>query len=194
MSASYFKAAIPEPHTILGQRLRPFSLGHYLILSRFGSPFVSEGNAVAGRDDLIFAVLVCTMKYDEFFEFIFSEDCDAQVTSWGKNVGPFDINEKVMAFQKYFLEGTQMPKFWEEQSKPASPSGTHWSQAMMVTLTSQVNYTHDQVLNHPFTQVVADYLRHCEVNGTVRMMTDEELAMIAEAKLAAEKEAATCGA
>lgn len=188
MSASYLKAAIPEPHRILGQRLKPFSLGHYLILSRFDSPFVSdEPNKVAvSKDDLIFAVLVCAHEYEEFFDFINSPKHQAVIRRWGKAVGPFELVPKINAFWQYFLEGTRLPKFWEEANGTPRPSGTHWSQAILVAITSRVGYTQHQALNQPFAKTVSDYLRFCETEGAVRLMTPEEIAMIE----AQEKEAA----
>ena len=38
----YLHSIIPEPVTILGQDLRPFSLGHYLLLQRLECAFVCE--------------------------------------------------------------------------------------------------------------------------------------------------------
>lgn len=186
MSASYLKAAIPEPHRILGQRLKPFSLGHYMILSRFESPFTADEPAEVNitRDDLVFAVFVCCHDYDEFFAAINHPKCAKSIAIWGTEVGMFDLADKVAAFWKYFIEGTRSPKFWEEENN-ASPSGTHWSHAILVTLTSRVGYSQQAALNEPFCKVLADYLRYCETEGAVRLMTDEEIAMVEQA----EKEA-----
>ena len=38
----YLHSIIPEPVTILGQELRPFSLGHYLLLNRLDCAFLSD--------------------------------------------------------------------------------------------------------------------------------------------------------
>lgn len=182
MSASYAKAAIPEPHTILGQRLRPFSLGHYLILSRFDSPFLAENGAAIDRNDLIFAVMVCAMDYQEFFDFMQSPKHEEKIRAWGNAVGLFDVEAKIMAFHAYLLSGMKAPKFWDEGEGKPKPSGTHWSQSMILTLTGKLGYTHREVLNCPLTKAISDYLRHHEEQGAVRIMTDEEIALVESIK------------
>ena len=42
----YLHSIIPEPVTILGQELRPFSLGHYLLLNRLECAFLSDDKDV----------------------------------------------------------------------------------------------------------------------------------------------------
>lgn len=178
MSASYFKAAIPEPHRILGQRLKPFSLGHYLILSRFESPFVADEPAdkEISRDDLIFAVFACCHEYEEFFQSLNSPNLVQHLRAWGRAIGIFELAPKVQAFWQYYIEGTRAPKFWQEQT-PSSTIGAHWSNTMLVTLISKVGYSQQDALNMPFTKTIADYLRYCESEGAVRLMTEEEIAL-----------------
>lgn len=185
MGAAYFKAAIPEPHRILGQRLKPFSLGHWIILARFNSPFVGDNqDAQIARDDLVFAVLVCTMSYDEFFKFIERDDWEELVTTWGQNCGVFDLHAKSLAFQSYIVEGTKWPEFWQEDTGHGRSSGTHWSQTVLLTLTSKLHYTQDQALNMPFTKSISDFLHYLETQGAVRLMTDDEMAFIEQSKQA----------
>ena len=173
MSASYIKAAIPEPHTILGRKLRPFCVGHYKILSRFDCAYVSEKSAQASREDLIFAVLVCSMRPKEFLEFIEQADFEKQLKGWGKKVGLFDLKEKSDAFQKYLDEHSKMPAVWFEQE--ASSSGAHWTQSVLLCLTSELGYTREEAEEIPLSQAFHDYLKHAEINGAVKFMTDEEI-------------------
>ena len=65
-SNNIFEAAAPEPYRVLGLQLKPFGLGHYMLLQRHGCAFVSHEKETATRADLIFAVLVCSMTFDEF--------------------------------------------------------------------------------------------------------------------------------
>ena len=173
MSASYIKAAIPEPHVILGRKLRPFCIGHYLILSRFDCAYVSETSANASREDLIFAVLVCSMRPKDFMAFVEDDGAEKAVKDWGKKVGVFDFKEKSDAFQNYLAEHSQMPAFWIEQD--GQRSGAHWTQSVLLCLTSQLGYTREEAEEMPLTQAFHDYLKHAENNGAVRLMTPEEL-------------------
>lgn len=191
MSASYATAALPEPHTILGQRLKPFCMGHWLILCRFNSPLCRDENpGLETPDDLVFAVFVCCHEPDEFMVEIESPELPQKLEMWGKEIGLFDFQEKGRAFMRYFNDATRQPKFWQSGSSDAQPTGTHWSQAVTLTLTGQCGYTEAQVKNAPFGKVISDFMRYCETQGSVRIMTEQEIEMIE----AAEKEAAQRGA
>ena len=178
MPASYSKAAIPEPHVLLGQRLKPFCLGHYLILDRFDSPFVAETPRPVTRGDLVFAVTVCCHTPQEFFDFIESDHAAADIEKWGKSIGLFDVASKAKAFSVYLEEGSKMPRFWNEQRQDDKPTGTHWSQAMILVLTGHCGYSLNEAMTAPFGQAVNDYLRYCETQGAVRLMTPEEVQLI----------------
>src|SRR5438876_959627 len=86
MNAAYFQAAIPEPFTILGLRLKPLSLGRYRLLKRFGCAFVAEEETGANIEDLIIGVLVCSMRCDEFIEWAHSKHFAKDIKRWGKRV------------------------------------------------------------------------------------------------------------
>ena len=69
-AADYHIAAIPEPYQILGLRLKPFCLGHFMLMSRFGCAFASDVAAAAEHSDLILACLICSRSYEDFLAFI----------------------------------------------------------------------------------------------------------------------------
>lgn len=175
-AASYFTAAVPEPCRVLGLLLKPFSLGHYLILSRFNSAFVDEGPRDATRDEVVFAVLVCHFTYGQFFDFIAQKDFAAQVKAWGKQQGVFSIKEKAAILQKYISEASEMPGFVFEEE--GSKSGAHWAQTVKVAVVGHCGYTHDEAMNAPLRQVLADFLKHAESNGAVTILSDEEMEQI----------------
>src|SRR3954467_10158855 len=137
MSAAYFRAAIPEPFRILGLKLKPFSLGHYFTLKRFDSAFVADETRKATREELIFAVLVCSMDHRDFLEFIERPRAvEKECKRWGKKCGIFDFPSKLELFKGYLAEGTKQPAFWIEENDNEQ-SGSHWSQAVLSVLMSQ---------------------------------------------------------
>lgn len=175
MSASYFQAAIPEPFRILGLRLRPFSLGHYLLLRRFDNAFVSETSTTATREAVIFAVLVCSMKYEEFLEFIEKPNFLKDVQKWGKKVGIFDLKQKAALLQDYISRGSEEPKFVDTSENTGAPSTAHWSQGLIIALTSQCGYARTEVLNMSLSQALADWMRYAEAQGMVSIVSDEQI-------------------
>jgi len=172
-AVDYFAATMPEPWQILGLRLRAFSLGHYKLLKRHGCAFVSDGEAAARREDLILGVLICSMKPAEFLEFIESPDYEKDVQEWGAKCGLFDLNEKAQMFKDYLEAHSVMPLYWEE--KTGGTSGAHWSQSIEVCLRSKLGWTDDEINTHPLSKCFADYLKHAENEGAIKLMTPQEI-------------------
>jgi len=67
---AYTLASVPDPVTVLGIRLQPFSLGHYLLLKRFGSCFVASEQVELSISDLLFGIMICSMTYNQFNEWM----------------------------------------------------------------------------------------------------------------------------
>lgn len=57
-------AAIPDIHYVLGVALRPYSIGHWLLLTRAGVSFVTNGGEHK-HGDLLAAVLLCSRSYSD---------------------------------------------------------------------------------------------------------------------------------
>ena len=172
----YFTATMPEPWQILGLRLRPFSLSHYKLLRRFDCAFVDDNERTATREDLILGVLVCSMTPQEFLAFIQTPDYTRQAEEWGKKIGLFDLNERAEMFKEYIAEHSVIPKYWEE--KEGGVSGAHWSQSLEVALRSKLGWTSADLDEKPLSQAFADYFKHAENEGAIRLMTPEEIAFI----------------
>ena len=175
-AADYFTATMPEPWQILGLRLRAFSLGHYKLLRRFECAFVSDTEKSATLSDLTLGVLCCSMTPKEFATFVesptFAEDCK----EWGNKVGIFDIPEKAQLFTDYIAAHSVVPKYWEEEKTGAS--GAHWAQCLEVTLRGKLGWTSDEIDSEPLSKAFADYFKHAENEGSIKLMTPEEVAFI----------------
>ncbi len=175
MTAAYPAAAIPEPFQILGLRLKPFCLGHYLLMERFEVAFVSDKDAVANLDDLILGVLICSMHYEEFLDFLFASDFEEQVRTWGNDVkADFDLNEKCRLFNDYIVKGSEQPVFFYESE--GKPSGAHWAEMIKLVLTGELGYTSSEALNLPLSQAFHEFFKNAENKGIVSLARPEEIA------------------
>ena len=76
---SYALACIPDDTSILRFKLKPFSLGHYILLQRFNNPFVRENESFDTAKEklspevingLLMGLVICSMSYGEFHEWI----------------------------------------------------------------------------------------------------------------------------
>ena len=209
-----FAAIKPEPYQVLGLPLLPMSLGHYFTLRRLGCAFVSDDKTELTREDLILACLVCSMPADEFdrwiesgklnfwqkafawLRFIFRNinqgelaiaftgtRWEFEAATWGRKVGAFDLEEKARVFLEYVNESARFPKYWLER-EDSTPSGTHWSHSVLVTLTGQCGFTETRAKSMPLREALLHFFKHAESCGSVRLMTADEIA---------ETEAVACG-
>lgn len=178
MNAAYQNAALPEPYRILGRKLLPFSLGHYMLLRRFDCAFIADEERIPELADLIFGVLICERNYRQGERLV--NDADAftkashELGKSNEGIEYLGLIEKIKLFKDYIKDGSQMPPYWNE-SRETRISGQHWSQSMLVSLMSELGYSRIDALNAPLTQVMADYLALAENNGSIRLMTESEI-------------------
>jgi hypothetical protein len=175
----FLSAAVPEPFQILGTELRPYALGHHLILERFENGFLSGNGSV---DDLIFGVIVCSQTYDEALTFMRAPDRDEQAAAWAEKVKAqlasegqgLDIVDKAELFQVYLDDGRRIPVYSYEDGKGSSV-GAPWWQILKVTLLAELGLSESAVLNRPLRLSWLDYLSWREINGKgVKLVPDVE--------------------
>lgn len=198
---NFFAAAYPEPWQVLGVKLRPFSLGHYLKLSRLGCAFVSDKEQTATLSDLLLGVVVCSMPttvdqdQDPFWRWLgrrsggirwqvyrafqwlrrkpVASPAEYDAFVWGRKVGEIDLGQKVRMFADYMDQCSSAPPYVEEhQSSPPKASGAHWTQAVLSSLVSKCGYTMQEALNVPVSRALADFIKQAETDGAVRILPE----------------------
>jgi hypothetical protein len=200
-----FAATKPEPYQVLGLELKPFALGHYFTLKRFNCAFVSDEAEQLTREDLILACLVCSMPaghFDEWAnsgkltflekasvwfrlicgkaskaEFAAACACDrweVEVVRWGNSIGAFDLEAKAKMFLAYLSESGRFPKYWVER-EDTSPSGSHWAHSVLISLTGKLGFTEERAMTMPLREALLHFFKQAEMDGAVRLMTQEEI-------------------
>lgn len=150
-------------------------------MARFDCAFASNEVTTVTKDDLILAVLICSKTYEEFLAFIENENFLDAVRQWGEQVGKYDLLEKVSLFKEYMETANTAPKYWEDIGD-SKTSGAHWTQAVKVVLTGHLNYTESEALNCPLPKALADFFKHAETSGVIRLMTPEEISYVEAAE------------
>src|SRR5688572_15873887 len=115
MSAAWFKAAHPAPNpiTCLGLRLRPYCLGHQILLRLQESPLAGEEVPTALFDDpiqafqeLSYATIICAQTYEAGVKSLrsrFAVPAFARIWAWviRSRVSP---RAELLKFQRYRSE------------------------------------------------------------------------------------------
>ena len=200
-----FAAKLPVPYRILGLRLRPFSLGHYIHLRRQGCAFVSDSVTNATPTDLVMACLVCSMSFEEFETLIFSERLSfkEKLASFFRALflieSPMEfiaavksspLQYKVLKWSRKighfdFQKKAQLfEKYLSEgtvrpkywvEKESPHESGAHWSQTVFITLTGNLGFSQTEALNMGLREALLHFFKSSEELGSVRLMTESEI-------------------
>jgi hypothetical protein len=84
------------------------------------------------------------------------------------------LEEKAKLFLEYLSETARFPKYWLER-EDSSPSGTHWSHSVLVTLTGPLGFSEERAKSMPLREALLHYFKHAEGCGSVRLMTADEI-------------------
>lgn len=209
-SNSFVAAATPEPYVVLGLQLRPFCLGHYVWLRRFGCAFVGKDKAIPERADLILACLVCSMTFDEFGAWIHAESpsrfkriatmarlalrrapLGVLRAAWRQSAAELAVASwgQRVGFFDLSDKAELFARYLKEHSEmpkiwfeqDTKESGGDWAQNVFLVLTGDCGFTSSEAWNMPLREAFLHFFRHCEKSGTVSLMTDDEIELAEEA-------------
>jgi hypothetical protein len=198
-TGDYFCAAYPEPWQVLGVKLLPFSFGHFLKLHRLNCAFVSESEQAASIGDLLLGIVVCSMRshpdpeQDPFWQWLHRDrpagfwnglwwklrmhrltQAELDILRWGKRVGVFDLKAKAQMFADYIKHHSELPPYVEEPTDmPPRESGAHWAQSVISALVAKCGYTQLEAYNVVMSKAMADFFKHAENEGSIRLLSPE---------------------
>jgi hypothetical protein len=200
---AYHAAALPEPFTILGLRLKPYSLGHHLLLHRIESPFVS--GVTPTYDDLALAVLICSQRFSDAWAMITSP-LIRPILRWFEwkvsgRLNPFrlfrrrvvDLAIETAAFNRYKFSGEHIP-YYAADPQATSSMPLPFVHAVRVTLLEHTSMDDEKVLNRGWWLCVVDYhilkaqqgaiqLRDKEADDAAREVAELAEKMVADGRL-----------
>lgn len=100
--------AAPQP-VVIGVRMRPYALGHHLLLTQIGSAFVTR-DRIPLFDDLIASACICAHSWEENQKLLRSSWRRwLTLKVWGTLAGKFDIPAAVESLFDYVSKGEQYP-------------------------------------------------------------------------------------
>lgn len=177
----YLDACIPEPMIILGLEMKPFSLGHLLILSRYKNGFVTEDTPIT-FNDLIFGVYVCAHTYEKAIASFTEPETGRKIERWGKKIGKFSFEEKANLFAEYLRCGMRQPDdvTVSEGEKTSLPLYA----VIKYVVQNAFGYSASEILNLPYRQLLWEYYVTQEAKGVCKVSDPD---VIKNAKEMADK-------
>lgn len=189
MDEKFYAAAIPEPYTILGCRLRPFSLGHLFILNRIESPFV-VGSDTPDIGDFLTAILFCSNTYADGLALLDDDTMIAKVYAWGQELTGSDTwkvrlgirdpatiewAKKAAMFCDYMADGAETPTihFAEDGARSINAPTP---QIVKLTLMMRLGISESEIMDRPWSICLWDFCTLKAMDGQAEIV-DSESAM-----------------
>lgn len=172
--AAFLLAAVPEPRILLHQRLKPYGLGHEMILRRLRSPFLCSEPCESGQLEqrLFTAVFVCCSDFDEALAGLADGTLPAKFHRWRKLCGKLDLDDVVRAFLQYLKDGRLVPEYYRTPSRgSASRPGAPFLLLLWQCLTGRLGFSRSEALACPFGLARWHYCAQAESVGGAQIRT-----------------------
>lgn len=177
MDAAYLKAAVPEPFRILGKNLRPFALGHEILLQRYRNRFSIESTDEPGIRDLLIGVHVCSQRVERVTLENFR--IPIKVKAYSQFLGPSYLNNALSLFRCYIIEHATIPDFVQDAAGGGGGGGAPLIQAVKTSLMANLSLSEIEALNTPFALAFWNHLSFLESRGeeyrNLRIIDEAEL-------------------
>lgn len=176
MDEFFHSAFCVRPPRVLGMQLKPFSLGHWVVLEHLGSTWLEQGATIT-KPCLIQAVWVCSRLATD----IGDEHPRLTARIWRnlvRRAKRCDFEAEKTVFDCYLSSYARRPEVWTS----GDGAGRIGSPAPYAIAWAMMQYGHQNykdAWNMPVCMANALYSVCGEYHGTSQVVTDEERAAIA---------------
>lgn len=188
MSHAFYQAAIPDAWEILGVKLKPFSLGHVVLLHRIDSPFVNGTiSGIPTFDDLALSVLICSEDYQTSLQCLDYPFLSRVLRRWAdqltgmnhwwvraglRKAKTIDFVQTAVEFTNYIREHSKIPDY---DFNPADFREMHCPevQVVKVTLMREMGFSESEIMDRGWGHCLWDYVTLRALDGKVKMIDAE---------------------
>ncbi len=184
MHADWYQAAVPDdPPTVLKLRLRPYSLGHEILLQRFGSPLTEQipknpNTQIPNlADALVLACLICSQTFNGALKTLRSPFLGWLLTFWHWRLGKkVDWARELAAFAGYRSKGMWWPE--TNQSATARKLKSPWPFLLLAVLRSEFAMTRAEAFDLPMTEAACLFTAWGEREGSTDPFGEADEALL----------------
>ena len=190
----YTEAFQPKTFSVCSWTLKPFCLGHYILLEKINSPVTKDVeedenptfNLSANEQyeklaNFFMAVFICTMDYKLADKVLNNDSMLAKtVKSFMDKVNDdmkrprWNYPMEFYRFKSYIKYYFDIPPFDTLFKNDKAPSGTDWKQNIFV-LFRKLGYDDDQILNMSFKRIFMEWTSEAESAGGIRVLNKYEV-------------------
>lgn len=176
MFDQWFNNFTPDAPTVcLKYRLKPYCLGHDILINRIASPLASFDLIGVSPKDLLAAVLICSQSYEEGEKSLRSPWLGLLLRVWRIRLRQTNWFTETEKFIRYRTNGMWMP----ETCPPAKGRtlDSPWQFRLAAQLMEKFNLTESQALNLPLVRAHIYYAAIGDVEGSIKLYGEKEAAM-----------------
>ena len=182
---NFSDVAVRRDFVVCSVRLKPFCLGHIILLEKLASPLIqAETESVdiaSGLAHFFFALLICSMTYEDGVTFLTDPEAMSQVTndfvsSLQKQMEQ-DTNwncfDKIRLFEEY-MQYYLAPVYYDEMrsGNDGVPSGLDWKTPLIISF-KKIGFSESDTLNMAFNKLNYVWTAYAESEGAVKAWNAE---------------------
>lgn len=185
MESSFCISAVPEPVTCCGLPLKPFALGHYILLARFENAYLGLSNLELG--DLLLGSFICSFSFNDAKDALADPGLNKFLERWGRKITTrklfqpvtWDFSRASKLFVDYIDNACSTIHLPAQYSEHQGTSlDTPWVAQQLSYAISRLNLGLDEALNMPLGLlrwlIAVD--REREGNGSIVLKDRNEIA------------------
>ena len=187
-SYRFSNAVLPDKFIICGVELKPFCLGHYILLEHIGNPILNPDPVEVPKEDGLYwffmALIVCSFSYEDAVtllndEQLFTEISKSFFDNLMKNMDAekdWNYFTKINLFKNYLQYYTQMPIYNEENASAESmiASGTDWKTNIYLIF-KKMGYDESKILNMNMKKLFFEWCSYAEAEGAIKVWNRVDL-------------------
>lgn len=180
MSAAFDRAAIPKPFKVLGRGLKPFSIGHEILLTASGNGFAQSSSEEYNGDPdkwfayLTLAIRICRQDYYSAINDVIGGNLKFRLWLFLLLQTPFVLDIELMKFRAYLNHYRRGPEFTRKSEIARSSVGAPFEYVLKSFLCVKMGLSVEEALNYPYCTAIADYLTYLETKGALHVVDSIE--------------------
>jgi hypothetical protein len=178
----YTEAILPRSFTICGITLKPFSLGHLLLLERMNNPLIAmteeSFDMDVGLSHFFQALCICALTYEDGLKMINDEEFSKEVIEviqksidHNMSIEPnWNIYGKNNIFKEYMQYFFEIPTYSvESRNNEGASTGLDWKIGIWQTF-KRMGYSETEILNMNMRRLFYEWCQYAESEGTIKVV------------------------
>lgn len=177
MESKFLRTLRPESRIVFRQKLKPFTLGHFILLRAVNSPLSIGGKIQSVQiHDVILAAMICSKTYRESLNMLQKGFTAFRFFWLGFLCRKNRIGNEIDTFLEYLKDWMTLPRYLidtETKNNPKTTGAPLW-QSIRSLLMTEMGYTDAELMDRPFIACYSDYLTIAESKGAIKQILSQE--------------------